>query len=188
MYRAFNSQIVAMNNVYELAPVNYADKVAILTRLQQFDIILRNECGEIGELLGDAGGADTYEDRLRVRVGIADLLADLIVYCSSEAVRWNIPLDQVLAVVMSSNFSKLGADGKPIKDENDKFQKGPGYWKPEPVISAILSNNFAIDTTIETHLGGLIYTYVGRETAAIAAAATQTDPPDSGSQKEVHRP
>jgi len=44
----------------------------------------------------------------------------------------------VLDVIMDSNESKLGADGKPIYDANGKFLKGPGYWKPEPKIKALL--------------------------------------------------
>ncbi len=39
---------------------------------------------------------------------------------------------------MDSNDSKLGADGKPIYDANDKFHKGPDYWKPALKIRALL--------------------------------------------------
>jgi predicted HAD superfamily Cof-like phosphohydrolase len=49
-----------------------------------------------------------------------------------------LPLDQVLAIIMQSNFSKLGADGLPIYDERGKVMKGPNYWKPEPKIQAML--------------------------------------------------
>jgi predicted HAD superfamily Cof-like phosphohydrolase len=35
---------------------------------------------------------------------------------------------------MASNMSKLGPDGKPIYDERGKVMKGPGYWKPEPML------------------------------------------------------
>lgn len=44
----------------------------------------------------------------------------------------------MLDVIMDSNESKLGADGKPIYDENGKFLKGPNYWKPEPRIKTLL--------------------------------------------------
>jgi hypothetical protein len=40
---------------------------------------------------------------------------------------------------MKSNFSKLGADGKPIYDERNKVQKGPLYFKPEPEITKLLN-------------------------------------------------
>jgi predicted HAD superfamily Cof-like phosphohydrolase len=71
-------------------------------------------------------------------VAIADLLGDLIVYCRSEALKFGIPLEEVLEVIMDSNESKLGADGKPIYDGNGKFLKGPSYWKPEPKIKQLL--------------------------------------------------
>jgi len=44
----------------------------------------------------------------------------------------------VLDIIMDSNESKLGADGKPIYDANGKFLKGPNYWRPEPRIKALL--------------------------------------------------
>lgn len=69
---------------------------------------------------------------------LADLLADLQVYCRSEALRWGIPHEEVLNIVMDSNASKLGADGKPIKDERGKFLKGPNYWRPEPKIADLI--------------------------------------------------
>jgi predicted HAD superfamily Cof-like phosphohydrolase len=73
-----------------------------------------------------------------VAVAIADVLGDIIVYCRSEALKYGLPLEDVLNVIMDSNESKLGADGKPIYDENGKFLKGPGYWKPEPKIRELL--------------------------------------------------
>ncbi len=71
-------------------------------------------------------------------VSLSDLLADVVVYCYSEARRWGIPLDEVLSIVMDSNESKLGADGRPIKDARGKFLKGPNYWSPEKHISLLL--------------------------------------------------
>ena len=52
--------------------------------------------------------------------------------------RRGIPLEDVLQIIMDSNASKLGADGKPIYDANGKFLKGPNYWKPEPKIRELL--------------------------------------------------
>ena len=72
------------------------------------------------------------------RDAIADLLGDVIVYCRSEALKYGLPLEGVLDVIMDSNESKLGADGNPIYDANGKFLKGPNYWKPEPRIKALL--------------------------------------------------
>ena len=73
-----------------------------------------------------------------IAVAIADLLGDIMVYCRSEALKYGLPLEDVLDVIMDSNESKLGADGKPIYDANGKFLKGPDYWKPEPRIKALL--------------------------------------------------
>lgn len=53
--------------------------------------------------------------------------------------KFGIPLDETLEIIMQSNFSKMGADGKPIDDERGKLQKGPNYWKPEPRIAAMLA-------------------------------------------------
>jgi len=72
-----------------------------------------------------------------LRLG-ADLLGDVIVYCRSEALKYGLPLEAVLDIIMDSNESKLGADGKPIYDANGKFLKGPGYWKPDPKIKSLL--------------------------------------------------
>ena len=73
-------------------------------------------------------------------IAIADLLGDVIVYCRSEALKYGIPLEEVLSIIMDSNESKLGADGKPIYDANGKFLKGPNYWKPEPKIKELLAS------------------------------------------------
>jgi len=76
---------------------------------------------------------------LETAVAIADLLGDIIVYCRSEALKYGIPLEDVLDIIMDSNESKLGADGNPIYDANGKFLKGPNYWKPEPRIRELLA-------------------------------------------------
>ena len=79
------------------------------------------------------------EQVLDVMAELSDWLGDLVVYCASEARRWGLPLPEVLRVIMESNFSKLGADGKPIYDERGKVMKGPNYWKPEPKLRDMLS-------------------------------------------------
>ena len=77
-------------------------------------------------------------DSLDILVAVADLLGDVIIYCRSEALKYGIPLEEVLSIIMDSNESKLGVDGKPIYDNNGKFLKGPNYWKPEPKIRELL--------------------------------------------------
>lgn len=100
-------------------------------RLDQFHSILTEEINEAHEI-------DPTKRNIEVATELADLLGDLMVYCASEARRWGIPLEGVLNIIMDSNFSKLGADGKPLYDERGKIMKGPGYWKPEPKIKDLL--------------------------------------------------
>jgi predicted HAD superfamily Cof-like phosphohydrolase len=100
-------------------------------RIKQFHSILTEEINEAHEI-------DVTKRNVEVATELADLLGDLIVYCASEARRWGIPLEGVLNIIMDSNFSKLGADGKPLYDERGKIMKGPGYWKPEPKIKDLL--------------------------------------------------
>ena len=136
MSKPFHERIATMNAMYKLpasdqptVPDNVAD------RLVKFKATLMDEVHEIDDIVEMVGkGAD----KMDVAVAIADLLGDVIVYCRSEALKYGLPLEAVLDVIMDSNESKLGADGKPIYDANGKFLKGPNYWKPEPKIKALL--------------------------------------------------
>lgn len=152
MYPRFEDDIRKMNETYELAEVPTQDWSAVTKRLAQFKEILDKEFVELDDIVGMADNATddnwpTGELPLQIQVAMADLLGDIIVYCTSEARRWNIPLAQVLMIIMASNNSKLGADGKPIKNPvTDKFEKGPYYWKPEPLIKMLLEKkNVQID-------------------------------------------
>lgn len=80
----------------------------------------------------------TDKDEVDFLVGLADLLADIQVYCASEMARFGLPNQEILRIVMESNESKLGADGKPIYNEQGKFMKGPNYWPPEPKIRELI--------------------------------------------------
>ncbi len=136
MSKPFHERIATMNAMYKLpasdkptVPDNVAD------RLVKFKATLMDEVHEIDDIVEMVGkGAD----KMDVAVAMADLLGDVIVYCRSEALKYGLPLEAVLDVIMDSNESKLGADGKPIYDANGKFLKGPNYWKPEPKIKALL--------------------------------------------------
>jgi len=136
MKKSFAQRIAAMNAMYKLpagdrpsVPADVAD------RLVKFKATLLDEVHEIDEIvqLSKNGGA-----AIDVAVALADLLGDIMVYCRSEALKYGLPLEDVLDIIMDSNESKLGADGKPIYDANGKFLKGPDYWKPEPKIKALL--------------------------------------------------
>jgi NTP pyrophosphatase (non-canonical NTP hydrolase) len=133
--KSFAERIAAMNAMYKLAvnerPLLPAD---VAERLSRFKATLLDEVHEIDEIvrLADDGAGATD-----IAVAIADVLGDIIVYCRSEALKYGLPLEDVLEIIMDSNESKLGADGKPIYDANGKFLKGPNYWKPEPKIKAL---------------------------------------------------
>lgn len=136
---SFAQRIAQMNAMYKLPahdaltiPENVAD------RLAKFKATLLDEVHEIDDIVKHvAQGAN----KIDVAVAIADLLGDVIVYCRSEALKYGIPLEAVLDIIMDSNASKLGADGKPIYDANGKFLKGPNYWKPESKIRELLSRS-----------------------------------------------
>lgn len=136
MKKTFAQRIAAMNAMYKL-PANDRPSVPadVADRLVKFKATLLDEVHEIDEIvqLSKNGGA-----AIDVAVALADLLGDIMVYCRSEALKYGLPLEDVLDVIMDSNESKLGADGKPIYDANGKFLKGPGYWKPEPKIKVLL--------------------------------------------------
>jgi NTP pyrophosphatase (non-canonical NTP hydrolase) len=138
MKKTFAQRIAAMNAMYKLPacdsptlPDNVAD------RLVKFKATLLEEVHEIDEIVQLANSGNSAAD---VAVAIADVLGDIMVYCRSEALKYGLPLEDVLDIIMDSNESKLGADGKPIYDANGKFLKGPNYWKPEPKIKALLDS------------------------------------------------
>ena len=134
--QTFAVRIAAMNAMYKLpvqqSPVLPTDPA---DRLRKFKATLLDEVNEIDEIVTAVEQKATPVD---VLVAVADFLGDVIVYCRSEALKYGIPLEEVLTIIMDSNESKLGADGKPIYDDNGKFLKGPNYWKPEPRIKELL--------------------------------------------------
>lgn len=65
-------------------------------------------------------------------------LADLRYVTEGAAVALGLPLDEAYEIVHASNMSKLGEDGRPIKDEGGKALKGPNYWQAEPRIRELL--------------------------------------------------
>jgi len=135
----FFDNIKKFNDIYKLPN---GDKLNNLgqDRIQNFANILQEEVMEYTEIMeveGNSNGAASGE----TMVMMADWLGDIIVYCASEARRWGIPIEQVLNIIMESNFSKLDADGKPIYDERGKVMKGPNYWKPEAKIRELLEKH-----------------------------------------------
>lgn len=139
----FSDDIQKFNGIYKL-PVNDRPTLEVgvppAERLKAFKHILCEEIDEVDEIVA---AIESGAPPLETLTMLADLLGDIQVYCASEMAKFGLPLDQVLAIIMQSNFSKLGADGKPIYDERGKVMKGPGYWKPEPKIRALLEQHSA---------------------------------------------
>lgn len=142
----FYDDIRKFNAMYRLES-NATPKLLGAQRVRQFHNILAEEVEEGVDLAKryESLQADTDKDlshdsALSLLTEMADWLGDIVVYCASEARRWGIPLEQVLKIIMESNFSKLDRNGEPIYDERGKVMKGPDYWKPEPKILDILSN------------------------------------------------
>lgn len=125
----------SFNRMYRLPvaekPGFAALKESVGERIKNFHKTLGDEVDELLEI-------DQSLEEIDILVGMADLLADVCVYCNSEAAKYGIPLDKVSEIIMDSNKSKLGEDGNPIYDEAGKVLKGPNYWKPEPKIKALL--------------------------------------------------
>lgn len=143
MKQRFQERIAAMNAMYRLASHdNPTIPLDVVDRLLKFKITLLDEVSEIDDIVTMAHNGSSSLD---VAVAIADLLGDIIVYCRSEALKYGLPLEEVLDIIMDSNESKLGADGNPIYDQNGKFLKGPNYWKPEPKIRALLGQSKSIE-------------------------------------------
>jgi hypothetical protein len=94
--------------------------------------------------IDDVGHGYTEVQRLErfILVSLADWLGDMNVYNRSEALKYGIPLESVLACIMGSNFTKLDDEGNPVIGENGKIQKGPNFVPPEEHIYATL---FGVD-------------------------------------------
>lgn len=137
MSKTFAQRILMMNEMYKL-PVRYLptlEETGTINRISNFRITLWDELNEANDIVDalDDGASD-----LDALVMLADWLGDIVVYCRSEALKYGIPLEEVLEIIMDSNESKLGADGEPIYNEQGKFMKGSNYWKPEPKIRELL--------------------------------------------------
>lgn len=154
----FAESIARFNAMYNL-PVNKRPTLPTLQRLKSFKSILLEEVHELDDIIAKytshvkTAGANPDNDsanfneqlpeehRLDVLTDLADILGDLVVYIRSEATKYGINLEQSLKIIMDSNFSKLGADGKPLYDERGKVMKGPNYWKPEPQLAEMLKKS-----------------------------------------------
>ena len=77
------------------------------------------ECGE---------GEDVLNDN---REDLAKELTDILYVCYWTAAKIGIDVNEAFRRVHASNMSKLGPDGEPVKREDGKVLKGPGYHAPD---------------------------------------------------------
>lgn len=147
--RPFSEDIKQFNGIYKL-PVSATPTLDVgvpaAERMAAFKDILMEEVHEMDDIIA---AQNAGKDPIEVLTMLADLLGDIQVYCASEMTKFGLPLDQVLSIIMQSNFSKLGADGLPIYDERGKVMKGPNYWKPEPKLQAMLTELVAKNSSSE---------------------------------------
>lgn len=145
-FRSFESQILYFNGMYNLPISNtpslepvakdvaerrnlghFTEYGLIAERLREFKKILLDEVSEVEDIIHML---ETGQGEVDILTDLADWLCDIQIYCASEMVRFGIPQKESMEIIMASNFSKLGADGKSILVDG-KVQKGPFYWKPE---------------------------------------------------------
>jgi hypothetical protein len=137
----FDSKIRAFNKFYNLpcpAAPTLPSRAELIRELNLFYDILLEELKEVYPILQSADRSETLESDEDVLTDIADWLGDIIIYCASQLAKYGLQSDDVLGIIMASNMSKLGPDGKPIYDERGKVLKGPNYWKPEPMIKRMI--------------------------------------------------
>lgn len=67
----------------------------------------------------------------RDMTAVADALTDLLYVIYGAGHAFGIDLDACYTEVHSSNMSKLGEDGRPLKREDGKVLKGPNFFEPE---------------------------------------------------------
>lgn len=137
----FDSKIRAFNKLYNLAcpaAPTLPSRAELIRELNLFYDILLEECKEVYPILQSADSSENLECDEDILTDIADWLGDIMVYCASQLAKYGLQSDDVLGIIMASNMSKLGPDGKPIYDERGKVLKGPNYWKPEPMIKRMI--------------------------------------------------
>lgn len=162
--RSFDSKVHFFNGMYKLPVAPYPQITAVVAnekaknpelsakqalekRILDFRSTLEKEINEGYDIIGwlkagvkknkDTGELEPYTvpDFL---TDIADWLVDIQVYCASEMVKYGLPAPESKDIIMGSNFSKLDSNGQPIINAEGKVEKGPGYWRPEPQLKALI--------------------------------------------------
>lgn len=158
--QTFDTQIKEFNKLYNL-PVNETPTIPftattaasvptqLISRLKELHVILIDEVNEVEDIIYNV---EAGRPPIEILTELADWLGDLQVYCASEMRKFGIENNVVLGIIMASNMSKLAADGTVIMKDG-KVEKGPNYWKPEPMIMQYL--NAAIRQATKTKLSAV---------------------------------
>lgn len=118
------------------------------TRLLRFRLILE-ELMEFGRAIGvkrlagipDEEFQQLVKDQLKLisidetapvdLIEAADALGDIDYVVQGSNLVFGFPAEAIIAEIHSANMSKLGEDGRPIKDAYGKIVKGPNTRKPD---------------------------------------------------------
>jgi len=143
--KPFAGQIREFNRLYNL-PVNDSPTIPftatpeakiteqLIARLKQLHAILIDEVNEVTDIIYNV---EAGRPPVEILTELADWLGDLQVYCASEMCKFGIENQVILSIIMASNMSKLNDDGSVIMKDG-KVEKGPNYWKPEPMVRRYL--------------------------------------------------
>ena len=144
----FTSDVKTMNQLMQV-PCNPVTSVPTEDRLTKFINILKEEVQEgyeVIEAIEVFNSTEFKSDEARIAAHanilalLSDWLVDIQVYAESEMFRHGLSPDFSKDVVMASNFTKLGEDGKPVWRHDGKFMKGPNFIPPEPALQELYVN------------------------------------------------
>lgn len=85
----------------------------------------------VENLFENTEGGEGEDVLNKSREDLAKELTDLLYVCHWTAATIGIDVNEAFRRVHASNMSKLGPDGKPVKREDGKVLKGPGYHAPD---------------------------------------------------------
>lgn len=119
---------VALRRFHEVCELALDEYTPDRDLLQLRHRLIKEEAKEAAVEFADALRAGRLTDDVRYK--LTKELADILYVVYGAGVSFGIDLDHAFAVVHESNLSKL-VDGKPLKDEGGKVQKGPNYQPPD---------------------------------------------------------
>lgn len=78
--------------------------------------LITSEVGELGDAI-----------RKQDIIEIADALGDLLYVTFGAAAEYGLPIDKIFQLIHESNMTKIGPDGKAMRDAGGKIIKPPTY-------------------------------------------------------------